>query len=187
MTTTQANRTQRPPRKSAGFTLLELLVTLFVVAIGVLGTASLQALSLKMAQAGQLRSQAVIAGLDLLERIEANNPAAVAGSYAPATIPTSFAKDCATTFCQPSELATYDLVQFITGLQAQLPGASATVTVAGAGTVTYTIQIDWEERIAKGVGTTVDTGVTSNVGATGKTEKFSYSVSKMYPDRSLVI
>ena len=162
-------------------------MTLFIVAIGVLGTASLQALSLKMAQAGQLRSQAVIAGLDLLERIEANNPAAVAGSYAPATFPTTITKDCAATLCLPSELATYDLVQVNTRLQAQLPGASATITVAGAGPFTYTIQIDWEERIAKGVGTTVDSGVTSNVGATGKTEKFSYTVSKMYPDRALVI
>ena len=63
--------------RAAGFTLLEILITLFVMAIGLLGTASLQAFALKMSHAGQLRSQAVILGVDLMERIEANNPAAV--------------------------------------------------------------------------------------------------------------
>jgi type IV pilus assembly protein PilV len=174
-------------KRVAGFTLLEILVTLFVLAIGILGTASLQAFALKISQGGQLRSQAVILGLDLLERIEANNPAAIAGNYAPATLPTSFPKDCATSYCLPTELATYDLVQFKNRLEAQLPGASAAITFAGAGPFTYTIQINWEERIAKGARTQVDTGGSTTVGVSGKTERFSYTVSKMFPNRSIAV
>lgn len=174
-------------RRAAGFTLLEILVSLFIVAIGVLGVAGLQASALKVAKGGQLRSQAVILGLDLLERIEANNPAAIAGSYAPASLPTSFSKDCATNYCLPSELATYDLVQFKNRLEAQLPGASATISFAGAGPVTYTIQINWEERITKGSTTAVTTSGTTTVGASGKTETFSYTVTKMFPNRSIVV
>lgn len=167
--------------------MLEILVTLFVIAIGVLGTASLQALALKMSQGGQLRSQAVILGLDLLERIEANNPGAIAGSYAPPSLPTSYSKDCATDYCLPSELATYDLVQFKNRMESQLPGASVTITFAGAGPFTYTVQINWEERITKASGTTVTTSGTTTVGASGKTETFSYTISKMFPNRSIVV
>lgn len=185
--TTKHRETHAPVRHSAGFTMLELLVTLFLVAIGILGTASLQTTALKIAHDAQLRSQAVIAGLDLLERIEANNPAAISGAYAPTSLPASYPKDCTIDYCAPNELATYDLVQFKTRLESQLPGASATITFAGTGPFTYTIQIDWEARIAKAAGTTVATSGTTTVGATGKTERFSYSVSKMYPNRSIVV
>lgn len=173
--------------RAAGFTMLELLVTLFVIAIGVLGTASIQAVALKMSQGGHLRTQAVILGLDLLERVEANNPAAVAGNYAPASLPTSYDTDCAASYCLPSDLATYDLVQFKNRLESQLPGATATITVAGAGPFTYTIQINWEERIAKPAGTTMTTSGTTSVGAAGKTEIFSYTVTKMFSNRSIVV
>ena len=120
-------------RREAGFTLLEILVSMLIIAVGILGTAGLQAFALKVNQGGQLRSQAVILGIDFIERVEANNGATIAGGYAPATYPTSFPVDCATTFCQQSELATYDLVKFKERVLAQLPGASVTTTVSGAG------------------------------------------------------
>ena len=66
----------------AGFTLLEVLITMFVIAVALLGTAGLQAYAMKISQTGQLRTEAVILGLDLLERIEANNPGAVGGNAA---------------------------------------------------------------------------------------------------------
>jgi type IV pilus assembly protein PilV len=173
--------------KSAGFTMLEVLVTLLIIAISVLGSASLQAFALKVSQSGQLRSQAVILAGDLLERIEANNPAAVSGNYAPTTLPTSSAKDCAVDFCQPNELATYDLVQFNTRLQAQLPGASLTITFVAGPPASYTVRIDWEERIARTPSTSVATSGTTSVGATGKTEKFSFTVTKSFSNRAAVV
>ncbi len=168
-----------------GFTLLEILITLFVIALGVLGTAGLQAVAMKMSQGGQLRSQAVVLGLDLMERIEANDIAAIAGEYAPATLPTSYAKDCAVVDCGPSELATYDLVQFLDSVQAQLPSASVTITSAGAGPVTYTVQIDWEERISKSSTTAVTKSGATTVSASGKTEKFSFTAIKSFYNRAL--
>ncbi len=167
--------------------MLEILVTLAVIAIGVLGTASLQALALKINQGGQLRSQAVILGLDLIERIEANNVAAIAGSYAPASLPTSAAKDCVASYCSPSELATYDLVQFKTRMEAQLPAATATIAVSGSGPFTYTIQINWQERIARASDTALETTGTTTVTGGGQIESFSYTVSKMFANRSLVV
>jgi len=174
-------------RRAAGFTMLEILVTLLIVALGILGIAGMQALALKMNKGGQLRSQAVILGMDLLERIEANNPGAIAGSYAPATLPTAFTKDCAAEYCLPSELATYDLVELRTRLEAQLPGATFSVTFSGSGPYTYTLQLDWEERISRGGTTALVTSGATNVGATGMTERFSFTITRMYPDRSIVV
>jgi type IV pilus assembly protein PilV len=176
-------------RRQAGFTLLEILVSLLLIAIGVLGTAGLQALALKMNQGGQLRSQAVVLGIDLIERIEANNVAAMAGGYAPATYPTSYPMDCSAAYCSPADLATYDLVEFKSRLQAQLPNASLTVSMTGTGPVTYSVRIDWVERISKAKGTTVDTTGASAVTSAGggQTETFSYSITRMFQNRTLVV
>ena len=168
---------------SSGFSIMEILVTLFVLAAGLLGTAALQALALKTNQGGQLRTQAVILGLDILERIEANNPAAVAGKYAVSPLPAAAGKNCYAAPCLPDEFATYGLVQFKNRLEAQLPGATATIVVTGAGPFTYTVQIDWVERITKSSGTTVATTATT----TASTESFSYRVSRTYYDRSLAV
>jgi type IV pilus assembly protein PilV len=174
-------------QRAAGFTLLEVLVSMLLIAIGVLGTAGLQALAYKVNQGGQLRSQAVILGLDFIERVEANNDATIAGGYAPATYPATAAKDCSTAFCTPTELATYDLVAFKANVLAQLPAAAVTVSMTGTGPYSYTVRIDWEERITKGSGTTVATSGTTTVASTGKTETFSYSITRMFQNRSLII
>ena len=174
-------------KRDRGFTLLEILVTLFVLALGVLGTAGLQAFALKLSQGAQLRSQAVVLGLDLLERMEAINPAAIAGNYEAAVLPAASPNDCRAAFCSPSELATYDLVQFKTRVEAQLPGATATVTFTPGAIVAYTVQINWVERIAKGATTTASAGGASNVDATGKTEAFSYTIRKQFFNRATVV
>jgi type IV pilus assembly protein PilV len=165
---------------SAGFTLLEVLVTMFVIALALLGTAGLQAYGMKVTQSGQLRTEAVILGLDLLERIEANNPGAIAGNYAVDPLPTAAPSDCYALMCTPADLATYDLVQFGTRLGAVLPAGTATVTRAAAGTNlwTYTIQVNWTERITRGSTTTT---------TLGQTESFSYTVSRTLYDRDSVL
>ena len=165
---------------AAGFTLLEVLVTMFVIALALLGTAGLQAYAVKVSQSGQLRTEAVILGLDLLERIEANNPGAIAGDYVADPLPTAAPTDCFATLCTPADLATNDLVQFGTRLGAVLPSGSATVAraAAGANLWTYTIQVDWVERTTRGSTTTT---------TLGQTEAYSYTVSRTIYDRDAVL
>ena len=171
----------------AGFTLLEVLVTLFVISLALLGTAGLQAYAMKITTSGQFRTQAVILGIDLLERFEANNVAAITGAYAVDPLPTNIGVDCDQNDCTTAELATFDLFQFRTKLEAELPTATATVTVAGAGPWTYTLQINWVERLTKGSATTTTTGGQTTVTGGGQTETFAYTVSRTIYDRSIVI
>ncbi|MFN3630939.1 MAG: type IV pilus modification protein PilV [Casimicrobiaceae bacterium] len=55
-----------------GFSLLEVLVTLVIVAIGLLGVAGLQVSAIKLNFVAETRSKGVIYAADILERIRAN-------------------------------------------------------------------------------------------------------------------
>ncbi|MCP5158556.1 MAG: type IV pilus modification protein PilV [Gammaproteobacteria bacterium] len=62
-------------RKQNGFTLIEILVTVVVLAIGLLGLAGLQAISLRYNSTAYQRSQATILAYDIVERMRASKPA----------------------------------------------------------------------------------------------------------------
>lgn len=163
-----------PKRHESGFTLIEVLITMFIMAIALLGTAALQAYSLKVNQGGQFRGQAIFLGTDLLERIEANNSAAIKGQYAAVLPGKSQPPDCIAKACTASQMAAYDLGEFQEALERQLPDTSATITFAGAGPYTYTVQINWRERMSKATGTKTASGA--------QTETFSYTVSRTVYD-----
>ena len=65
-------------RRQAGFTLVEVLVAMLVLAVGLIGLAGLQLASMKSNHSAYRRSQAAIAVYDLLDRIRAD-PASFAG------------------------------------------------------------------------------------------------------------
>ncbi len=67
---------------AAGFSLLEVLVGLIILAVGLLGLAGLQMKSLKQNNEAYLRSQATLQAYDILERIRANRSDAHNGWYA---------------------------------------------------------------------------------------------------------
>ena len=68
-------------RRQAGSTLIEILVTLVILAIGILGVFALQTSSLKSNQNSYLRTQATILSYDIMERIRANRQGVNNGSY----------------------------------------------------------------------------------------------------------
>ena len=57
---------------SKGFSLLEVLVSMFILSIGLLGLMSLQLMSLQTSNNSSFRTQATIAAYDMSERIRAN-------------------------------------------------------------------------------------------------------------------
>jgi len=168
-----------PRGRSAGFTLIEVLITMFVIAIALLGTAALQAYAMKINQGGQFRGQAVLLGVDLLERIEANNPAAIKGQYVAVLPDTAKAPDCISSPCSADQMAAYDLGEFQEALQQQLPDTSATITFTGAGPYTYTVQISWRERAYRAKST--------KSASDAQTEAFSYTVSRTIYDMAASI
>lgn len=138
-----------PKMAQRGFSMLEVLITLVIVATALFGTAGLQLYAMRMNQSGQFRTQAIFLASDIAERMEANRAAAVAGSY---TLPLtdtmgSTASDCANADCGETALAEWDLVQWGNSVFGLLPGASWQVTQTAAGNPsTYEIVINWTDR-----------------------------------------
>ncbi|WP_273149890.1 type IV pilus modification protein PilV [Methylophaga thiooxydans] len=67
--------------KQSGFTLLEVMVAVFVLSIGLLGLAHLQVTTLKTTQSADFKTQASMLATDMLNRMKANQNAAYAGNY----------------------------------------------------------------------------------------------------------
>ncbi|MDO8825286.1 type IV pilus modification protein PilV [Methylophaga sp.] len=70
------------PLRQRGFTLLEVMIAVFVLAIGLLGMAHLQITSLKHNQSAEFRTQSAMMAADMLDRMRANRDAAQNGNYA---------------------------------------------------------------------------------------------------------
>lgn len=70
-------RLRQPLRRSRGFTLIEVLVAVVVLAIGLLGIAAMQRVSLKANRTALHRSYATFYAYDMVDSMRANRPAAV--------------------------------------------------------------------------------------------------------------
>jgi type IV pilus assembly protein PilV len=135
--------------KQRGFSMLEILITLVIIATALLGTAGLQINAIRMNQSSQFRTQAVFLASDIAERMEANKVAAIAGNYVVAQTSTpSTATDCSTGSCDSTTLAAWDISQWENAIiTLGLPQASWEVTQTGTGDPsTYKIVINWTDR-----------------------------------------
>lgn len=158
------------PARQQGSSLLEVLVTLAIVAVALLGTAALQAKALQLNQGGQFRAQAVFLVADIAERMEANKAAAVAGAYVLTSgdTPPSLVTDCSTAVCSSSTLATYDILQWQAAVAAVLPQGSWSVARTATGNPsTYSIAVSWVDRRGSTTYATSGTG-----------ESFTYTATR---------
>jgi type IV pilus assembly protein PilV len=122
-----------------GMTLIEVLVSLVVVSVGLLGIAALQLTTLKGNQEAYGRSQASVLAAEMLDRIRANQAGFKADEYTVAMNGTGTA----------GTTAGNDLAAWQQLIDTQLPGGAATAGGAiarTAGTNIVTITIQWSER-----------------------------------------
>jgi len=133
-----------------GFSMLEVLISLVIIAVAMLGAAGLQLNVLRLNKGSQSRTQAIFLASDMAERMEANKVAAVAGNYAQVLtgVATVSPTDCSTTACNSATLAAWDISQWGQTISTLLPQASwsITPTPAVANPITYTIFIQWKDR-----------------------------------------
>ncbi|WP_309045742.1 type IV pilus modification protein PilV [Marinobacter sediminicola] len=150
----------RRPSRQAGMTLIEILVTVLVLAVGLLGMASLTVGSLKNNQGAFLRTQATILAYDMADRMKSNTAEAISGSYDGATTTASLtAPSCIASGCSGADRVAADIfawkqqIEGANGNMAMLPGGEGAISGAGAsgagGTTAagnvFTITITWRE------------------------------------------
>ena len=111
-------------RTTSGFTLLEVLIAIVVVAFGLLGLAGLQVFALKNNQSASMRVAATNLTTDIIDRMKANYIGVINNQYNKPTtdLYTTVVGNCATSGCVPDDLARNDLREWQQRVAATLPG-----------------------------------------------------------------
>jgi type IV pilus assembly protein PilV len=142
------NRGLRPRRHGAGLTLVEVLVTLVIISVGLLGVAALQLSTVRNNYDAFVRSQAAVLASDILDRMRANRTVALSDP-SPYAIALGGAGGTGTQ-------AERDIADWKATLSAQLVNGDGSIVVtqiappAGPGTpprrAIVTITVQWGER-----------------------------------------
>lgn len=134
-------------KRQNGFSLVEVLVTMLVVSIGLLGIAGLIATSMKNNHSAQSRSQASVLANDIIDRMRANRSVAEA-SPSPYEIALGAAAD--PTMGVPGA----DLAAWLASVAAGVPSGQGAVQF-DAATRNVTVTVQWNDTRASGDAATV--------------------------------
>ena len=140
------NRNRPAAFNSRGFTLMEALLGFLILSIGMLGIASLQAVSLKAGKTSVYGSVATMKVEELFESMRANPTALATYAGGGTNNACTGVKNCSV-----AELAQDDVYWWKENLKSGLPSDATTlVTVtpatAPSSMATVTVQISWKER-----------------------------------------
>lgn len=146
-------------KQNGGFTLIEVLVAILIVAVGILGVAGMQVVSLQQNRNALLRDTSLQLGNDILDRMRANRQVV----YGPVTLAAtpSFSRDCNDNSCSREEMREFDLANWKCRLdpldadgviypactelaitQAALPGGRGSIT-DGVDGAPYEVTVEW--------------------------------------------
>lgn len=144
--------------KQSGFTLLEVMVAVFVLSIGLLGLAHLQVTTLKTTQSADFKTQASLLATDMLNRMRANQAAAYGGDYAIALTDDAPAQ---------GTVADTDIAQWRNNLARQIPtgvGSIACPAFVALNPFICTITITWTDvQTGDAAGTEYNQRATSTI------------------------
>jgi type IV pilus assembly protein PilV len=156
--------------RARGFSLIEVMVALIIIAVGMLGIAKMQALALSTTESSGVRSLVAIEAASLAATMHGNRDYWVAGPPPPSftvavqttgpgvvavtiTDPTNTlgtTQNCATvTPCATAaQVAAYDVQQWGIALGQVVPAATATINCNNTAVpLACTIQISWVESV----------------------------------------
>jgi type IV pilus assembly protein PilV len=132
------------PRKYRGDTMIEVLLTVLILAVGVLGVAAMQVTTYKNLSSSHSASVAAIAADDFAERMRANGAEVLADTYNHSADPGAAFANCADQVCTTPQLAAYDIGSWWLELGTNLPLAKGQVARIAA-TNTFTVTVRWDE------------------------------------------
>ena len=128
------------PGRQSGFSLIEVLISMLVLAVGLLGIAALLTVSLRNAQGSSSQNQATIQAYAMLDALRANKSAAIVGQY-----------DLTQYTCnEPSSDSRIgsEQARWISSLQAQVsPSACGRIQCTS---LTCTVSVRWDDSRASG-------------------------------------
>ena len=151
-------------RRGRGFSLVEVMVALVIIAVGMLGIAKMHALAVESTSSAGSRALVAIeaAGMAAAMHADRNYWTGLGGSnltttgyFAPGVSPTisiSASDNCTATMstsspCSSQDIAAYDVLNFINALAQILPAANATIVCQNTTLpLSCTITVTWLEE-----------------------------------------
>jgi type IV pilus assembly protein PilV len=125
-------------RRARGFSLIEVLITILIFAVGLLGMAALQAVSMRSNQSANFRTQATALAYMIIDRMHANADAIARGEY----LADLEAGDCSAGPADGDATAVYDITEWHQQLACQLPDGQGAIWSQADG---VHVQITWTD------------------------------------------
>lgn len=136
-----------------GATLIEILITVLVMGVGLLGIATMQLSGLKYASGAQARTQASLLANDMMDRLRANREIALdQASYLTegfVSKPASLPKSCNENQCDAVEMAEFDRYAWLQSVENLLPFGQGSITKndteGSSSQRIYQISLQWRQ------------------------------------------
>lgn len=131
-----------------GSSLIESMITLFIISIGLLGIASLQVNTLKYNSSAQWHELAVRLNAEIATRITLQNENF--NLYSTIDTSNSYSKDCIANACTDAEMVTADADDWKKEIEDNLPSGRGIISVIDASTLSLVIMWDNDNTGALG-------------------------------------
>ena len=175
-----------------GFTLIEVLIAMLVLAIGLLGLATLQTYSLRANLSAYTRGQATQLLYDMSDRMRANSSLAntTTSSYVISNtlddtrtknktvsdVTSHVCRNQTNTTCDATALATYDLMEWSVAVANTLPMGRACIVSSNG---IFTLYISWDDNRSGTVKTDISPSTCASITTFDSTEKYPDPILSM--------
>jgi type IV pilus assembly protein PilV len=146
-------------RSQRGFTLVEVLASMVVLSIALLGIAKLMMFASRSNDSAYLRSQATQLAYEILDTMRANRQTAINHGYDTAltSVPAAPSTCLQPAVCSNSSLALYDVYTWKQRLSVAsgglLPSGQGSIVTTTSGTsptvTTATVTVQWDDSVAQ--------------------------------------
>lgn len=143
-------------KRASGFTLVEVLVSVMILSVGLLGLAGLQAFGVKASGSGYYYTQAIALANNMADRMRANPNGISGGGYNNKSAKPSGSNcyDSGGTCSSAAAVANADLIEWYTELANRLPAGNGAIVGVGAATSSvFTIRVMWDDQRTGATGT----------------------------------
>lgn len=130
-------------KKETGATMIEVLVTILILAVGLLGLSATQVMSLKNGNNAHHRYMAAMAAQEMAERMRANPGGVQLGSYDNKTVKGEESSQSCSTRCGAGQIATLDLYEWGQVISTNLPSGTGEIERIGDE---VTITVNWKAQ-----------------------------------------
>ncbi|MCL2308100.1 MAG: type IV pilus modification protein PilV [Proteobacteria bacterium] len=135
-----------PRFKQGGVTLLEVLVTVAILSVGLLGMAGLLTKSTALGISAHDRTVSTQKIYAFADRMRANPEGVNAGYYNNLSGAPGGHPGCTTSPCSAAQIAQLDFFQWRQALAASLPGGQGTVAAVPGSEGLFTITVRWQGK-----------------------------------------